>query len=122
MNKQWELILSDDPPTVAKLEAELGITQVQAVDDYIEHSCWSEDLPDFLGGKGSAEQRRAALRAAWLKEAPDQKFDWSRLTPLERELHGVLVHLAAFVDDEEAKAVLREAMDLINAKAQKPLS
>jgi hypothetical protein len=60
----WRLILSDDPTEIARLETELEGTQAEAVDHFIERSCWSLDLPEFVGGKGSPAERRAALRAA----------------------------------------------------------
>jgi hypothetical protein len=40
-------------------------TQTEAVDEFIEQSCWSEDVPRFVGGKGTPAERREALRAAY---------------------------------------------------------
>jgi hypothetical protein len=36
------------------------------LDFMIEETCWSEDLPDLVGGKGTAAGRRTALRKAYL--------------------------------------------------------
>jgi len=37
----WRLILCDDPAEIAEIEADYGMTQAEAVDDFIEDSCWS---------------------------------------------------------------------------------
>lgn len=62
----WQLILTDNPAEIARLEAELEGTQAEAVNEMIEDSCWSDDLPKFVGGKGTAAERRSALRKAYL--------------------------------------------------------
>jgi hypothetical protein len=69
----WELIFADDPVEIAQLEAEAGMSQSDAVDTFIEHSIWDRDLPDFVGRKGTATQRREALRAAYRAEFPDRR-------------------------------------------------
>lgn len=61
----WKLILADDPEQIVKLGALAGATQTEAVDHFIEHSYWSEDVPAFAGGKGTPTERRAALLAAY---------------------------------------------------------
>jgi len=61
----WQLIFADDPAEITRLEALLEGTQTEAVDEFIEQSCWSEDVPRFVGGKGTAAERREALRAAY---------------------------------------------------------
>ena len=61
----WQLIFADDPAEIARLEALLGGTQTEAVDEFIEQSCWGEDVPRFVGGKGTPAERREALRAAY---------------------------------------------------------
>jgi hypothetical protein len=58
----WELILSDDAATIARLETDLGLTQAQAVDEFIETSCWGDDLPHLTGKRGTPERRLEALR------------------------------------------------------------
>jgi hypothetical protein len=35
------------------------------VNDFIEESCCGLDMPEFIGGKGTPQQRRSALRALW---------------------------------------------------------
>ena len=61
----WQLIFADDPAEIARLEALLEGTQTEAVDEFIEQSCWSEDVPQLVGGKGMPAERREALRAAY---------------------------------------------------------
>ena len=65
--RMWSLILADDAATIARLEAELGGTQAEAVNQMIEDTCWSGDLPHLTGHRGSPERRREALR--WLYRA-----------------------------------------------------
>jgi hypothetical protein len=43
----------------------IGETQAGVVDDFIENSCWRQDLPDFVAGKGTPAKRRNALRAVF---------------------------------------------------------
>jgi hypothetical protein len=62
----WQLIFADDPGEIARLEAVAGATQSEAVDTFIDHSCWGRDVPALVGGKGTAAERRAALCAAYL--------------------------------------------------------
>jgi hypothetical protein len=62
----WLLIFADDPADRGRLEAELEGTPAEAVDEMIEQSCWTQDVPDFVGGKGTAQQRLIGLRAAYL--------------------------------------------------------
>lgn len=66
----WRLILSDDPAEIAEIEAAYGMTQAEVVDRFIENSCWSVDVPEFVGGKGTPRERRAALRAAYARLMP----------------------------------------------------
>jgi len=61
----WQLIFADDPAEIARLEALLEGTQTEAVDEFIEQSYWSEDVPQFVGGMGTPAERREALRAAY---------------------------------------------------------
>ncbi len=42
------------------------LTHSQTIDLFIEQSCYDRDLPAFVGGKGTADEQRAALRAAYL--------------------------------------------------------
>lgn len=62
--KAWHLIRAGHPKTIRGLEKLLGKTQAEVVDRMIERSCWSENVPEFVGGKGTPAQRRAALLAA----------------------------------------------------------
>jgi hypothetical protein len=65
-NRLWRLIFSDNPGDRASLGTELEGTQAEAVDYMIEETCWSVDVPDLVGGKGTPEERRKALRKAYL--------------------------------------------------------
>jgi hypothetical protein len=62
----WQLIFADSAAEITRLEALAETTQSQAVDLFIEQSCYDRDLPALVGGKGTADERRAALRAAYL--------------------------------------------------------
>jgi hypothetical protein len=64
-DEKWRLILADDPAEIARLEALIEGTQAEAVDDFIEESCWSDHLPHLVGGPGTPKQRLDALRAAY---------------------------------------------------------
>src|SRR4051794_11011827 len=57
----WLLVFTDDPEERAELEEALEVTQAAAVDHFIEESCWRVDLPNFTGGRGTPDERRAAL-------------------------------------------------------------
>src|ERR1017187_7452314 len=93
---QWALILTDDPATITTLTGILKISQTEAIDDFLEESCWSDSLPDFVGHKGTAAQRLAALRGQYRKEMADRRrqagyVDYDLLTPLEHELYKVVL-------------------------------
>jgi len=62
----WRLIFADTAEEISRLEAAYGRTQQQTVDEFIEDSCWSDWFPGFIGHKGTAEDRRASLRAAYI--------------------------------------------------------
>lgn len=62
----WRLIFADNPADISRLETELEGTQAEAVDEMIERSCWAEDVPNLVGGKGTQAVRRSALRKAYL--------------------------------------------------------
>jgi hypothetical protein len=64
--KLWRLIFADNAAEITRLEAVAKTTQSQAVDLFIEQSCYDRDLPAFVGGKGAANERRTALRAAYI--------------------------------------------------------
>ena len=61
------LIFADDPAAVERLEAEIGHKQAEAVDSIIEQSqsCWRGYVQPYVGGEGTADERRKSLRAAW---------------------------------------------------------
>ncbi len=59
------LVETDDPDAIRQFEIELGCSQEEAVNHFIEASCCSDDLPGFVGGRGTPQQRLAALRALW---------------------------------------------------------
>jgi hypothetical protein len=86
----WRLINATDDE-LPEIERVLQFTQAQAVDQMIEHSCWSADLPNLVGGRGTPDARRDALRAAYrAAHPPEPTPDRSRLTPLEFELANAL--------------------------------
>jgi hypothetical protein len=61
----WQLIFADEPKGIAELEAELEAPRAEIVDWLIEETCWSDDLPSFVGHKGTSLERLAALRDAY---------------------------------------------------------
>lgn len=77
---QWieemrKLVCADDPAKISRLEALLGCTQEEAVDHFVEVSCWGYDLPGFRGSRGTPQERRAAVRAAWRAEHVPEPAD-----------------------------------------------
>jgi hypothetical protein len=62
---QWALILTDEPATIKTLTGILKMSQTEAVDDFLEESCWSNSVPELVGHKGTAVQRLAALRGTY---------------------------------------------------------
>jgi hypothetical protein len=68
--KEWvtaaqKLVNCDNPEEIRRLERLLECTHEEAVSSFIEESCCGEDLPEYIGGKGTAAERRDALRALW---------------------------------------------------------
>ncbi len=120
-DRMWELILSDDTETIAQLEILLEGTQDEAVDEYIERSCWSNDLPRFVGNKGSRRERRDALRAAYIAQRPKPEPDFSRLTPLEFRLYNALFASFVYIPRGEwrTRRAVDRAMDAVLRKARK---
>jgi hypothetical protein len=84
---QWQLIFSDDPAEIKSLEGIVKMSQAAAVDDFIETSCWKDDLTlrGFVGKKGTADDRLHGLRFAYLLQNSrlSMQTDYSLLTPLE---------------------------------------
>ncbi len=64
------LIAATNPEYVAKLEAEAEITQAEAVDYFIEETCWGNDLPDYVGGRGTPAERLKAFRSVLRRSEP----------------------------------------------------
>src|SRR5579863_3490620 len=91
---QWGLIFSDDPAEIRKLEDILKMTQVAAVDEFIEDSCWKDamNLRDLVGKNGTADERLHALRFAYLLENSrlHTYTDYKLLTPLESSLFSLV--------------------------------
>jgi hypothetical protein len=56
-NAAWRLILADNADEIAKAEAEYGATQAGMVEYFIENTCWSEDVPDLVGGNGTPREK-----------------------------------------------------------------
>src|SRR5262245_26314709 len=59
------LVLSDDAIEIKRLETLIGCSQDELVNHYIEKSCYSDDLPEYVGGKSTPQERLDALRALW---------------------------------------------------------
>jgi hypothetical protein len=102
--------MTDDPAMIAFLEPLAGMTQQQAVDDFIETSCWSQDLPQFTGHKGTAQQRLQALRTVHLNTLREQlkrpgELDYIVLTPLEDHLASALRQVYRDVSPDNRKCV-----------------
>jgi hypothetical protein len=72
VERQWmtkdviPFVLTDDPAKIAAFQKQFGISQQQAVDHMIEHSCWGEDLPELRRDKGTPAERLAELRRVLL--------------------------------------------------------
>jgi hypothetical protein len=120
---QWALILTDDPATIKTLTGILKMSQTEAVDDFLEESCWSNSFPELVGHKGTAAQRLAALRGAYQKEIAERRktegyIDYDLLTPLEHELYKVVLSVKisgcaekAATLDKDIKRALKAAQD-----------
>lgn len=115
----WELIMSDDPAVIARLEAKLDGTQSEAVDQYIENSCWSEDLPHLIGCRGTPVERREALRAAYTSTtvydpnaAPDDEWDGYGEIGEDIETSDWRDDLLRSVQDDGPSYARREALGL----------
>lgn len=69
------LVKADDPAEILGLETILECTQEEAVNHFIEETCWRLDMPEFRGGRGTPRDRRSALLALWqaagIEEAAD---------------------------------------------------
>ena len=59
------LVRADDAEEIRELETFVGCTQEEAVTHYVEYSCWSDDMREYSGGKGTPQERLAVLRALW---------------------------------------------------------
>jgi len=57
-------VMTDDPVKKAEFQKQFGVDQTQAVDEFIERTCWAEDLPHLVGNRGTAPERLQALREA----------------------------------------------------------
>jgi hypothetical protein len=91
---KWALIFSDGAAEIKALEGVLKMTQAEAVDDFIEDSCWKDDLTVrvVVGKKGSADDRLHRLRTAYLIQnarVPGYT-QYNLLTPLEHGLFDLV--------------------------------
>ena len=91
---KWALIFSDDAAEIKALEGVLKMTQAEAVDEFIEDSCWKDDLTvrPVAGKKGSADDRLERLRIAYLIQnarVPGYT-QYNLLTPLEHGLFDLV--------------------------------
>lgn len=102
---QWQLIFADDPAERQALEEILKMTQAAAVDDFIETSCWKDDLPDLAGNKGTADERLHRLRFAYLLQHSRLRMytDYALLTPLEHKLFDLVRDMEKTCTDETLK-------------------
>jgi hypothetical protein len=116
---KWLLILSDDPTEIARLEVLLEGTQAEAVDEMIEITCWSDDLPHLTGHRGTPLRRLEALRAVYsVVNRPRPETDLSRLSPIEYRLAEALQVTFVHVPDyeTEVRALIESAQDAEQAK------
>ncbi|MBO9709652.1 MAG: hypothetical protein J7521_15720 [Caulobacter sp.] len=66
LKKAEALVLATNPTEIAKLEAQLGLSQNVAVAHMLESTDWGvERFPQLQNGNGDFEDRLAALRASW---------------------------------------------------------
>ena len=104
---QWQLIFSDDPGEIKSLEGIVKLSQAAAVDDFIETSCWKDDLTlrRFVGKKGTADERVHALRFAYLLTYSrlSTQTDYSLLTPLEHSFLMLVWKMAEICTDADLK-------------------
>ncbi len=104
---KWALIFSDDAAEIKTLEGILKMTQAEAVDDFIETSCWKDDLTvrPVAGKKGSADDRLQRLRIAYLiQEARVTGYtQYSLLTPLEHDLFDLVTEMEKKCSDTALK-------------------
>ena len=112
---QWALIFSDDPAEIKKLEGIVKMTQAGAVDDFIETSCWKDDLPDLVGNKGTADERLHRLRFVYLLQHSKLTTltEHRLLTPLEHDLVDLVEEMeqSCTIDKlkKRAQSVLKDA-------------
>ena len=112
---QWALIFSDDPAEIKKLEGIVKMTQSGAVDDFIETSCWKDDLPDLVGNKGTADERLHRLRFVYLLQHSKLTTltEHRLLTPLEHDLFDLVEEMAqsCTIDKlkKRAQSVMKDA-------------
>ena len=112
---QWALIFSDDPAEIKKLEGIVKMTQSGAVDDFIETSCWKDDLPDLVGNKGTADERLHRLRFVYLLQHSklNTLTEHRLLTPLEHDLFDLVEEMAqsCTIDKlkKRAQSVMKDA-------------
>jgi hypothetical protein len=94
---QWQLIFSDDPAEIKSLDGIVKMSQAAAVDEFIETSCWKDDLTlsGFVGKKGTADERLHALRFAYLLQHSrlSMQTDYGLLTPLEHSLLKLMLDM-----------------------------
>ena len=104
---KWALIFSDDAAEIKALEGVLKMTQAEAVDYFIETSCWKDDLTvrPVAGKKGSADDRLQRLRIAYLiQEARVRGYtQYNLLTPLEHDLFDLVREMEKTCSDTALK-------------------
>lgn len=57
-------VLTADQAKIAEFKTKFGISQAQAVDELIENTDWGQDVPQYIGHKGTPAERLHALRRA----------------------------------------------------------
>ena len=75
VDRLFELILTDDSASIARLEVALEIKQMEAVDEFIENTDWGSypALRPFRGEKGSPAERLEAFRHTLRKDGKGSK-------------------------------------------------
>ena len=123
----WYLVFSDDPAEIKTLEGILKMSQTEAVDDFIETSCWKEalSLTRFAGKKGTSDERLHALRFAYLLENAklSMQTDYSLLTPLEHSFVQLVWKMEEICTDpvlkKRAQVELKDAARIADRARQR---
>jgi hypothetical protein len=68
-----KLVMTDDLEEIRRLEGLLDATREEVVNQFIEDPPWASRSPELVGGKGTPQERLAAVRKTypdWATEEP----------------------------------------------------